>query len=174
VAREGRDDRGGDRAALRRPPRALARLGVAASLFLLPAGCGLPRDAEGTLDRVRREGVLRAGASHHPPYVVAQDGRPTGPEPARVEAFARRHGARVEWRVAAQTRLADLLREGEIDVAVSGFLDGSPFSKEVAFTRPWDPGGHVIAARPGENALLLALDRFLASEESRTLDGGAP
>jgi hypothetical protein len=86
----------------------------------------------------------------------------TGTQATALEAFARGRGARVEWTVVTEALLVDALESGEIDVAVAGFLEDSPWKDRVGFTRAWG-SDRVIAVRAGENALLLALDRFLAS-----------
>jgi DNA-binding IclR family transcriptional regulator len=69
----------------------LSALASAALLALAAAGCDLPRDAEGTLDRVRG-GTLRVGVVNHPPWVVDSGGAVGGVESALVTQLARELG----------------------------------------------------------------------------------
>lgn len=150
---------------------------VAVAVVLLGlAGCagGFPVDTEDSLQRIRTEGVLRAGASYHPPQVLAPDAPdadPTGTEIDLVAAYADSLDVRVEWTTGSEATLVEALHEGELDLAVAGFEATSPWSAEVALTRPYatdtDPQGRtvdrVLATRAGENALLVDLERWLDS-----------
>jgi polar amino acid transport system substrate-binding protein len=165
----------------------------AALLVPLLAGCGLeiPTDPEGTLDRVSG-GTLRAGISHNPPWTETGTGpTSTGPEPAGtgttpagtgiapggteaelVRAFAAEHNARIEWVSGGESNLVRQLERGELDLVVGGLTKDSPWSKHAALTRPYletsnaqgDREQHVMAARMGENAFLVELERFLSEE----------
>lgn len=147
-----------------------------AAVLLALTGCAgsFPVDTEDSLQRIRTEKVLRAGASHHPPQVVRPEGPgadPTGTEVDLVTAYAERLGARVEWTTGSEATLVEALHEGELDIAVAGFEATSPWSADVALTRPYatDTGrqgrtvDRVLATRAGENALLVDLERWLDS-----------
>lgn len=135
-------------------------------------GCGgaFPADPDGTLDSIRSSGVLRAGASHHPPQVVqsAPETDPEGTEVDLLEAYARHLGARVEWTVASETALMEKLDEGEVDLVVGGLRDDSVWSAQAGLTRAYTqeraPDGttlnRVIATPMGENALMNDLERW--------------
>jgi polar amino acid transport system substrate-binding protein len=138
---------------------------------MLVLACGIPRDSEGTTERVRG-GVLRAGAVIDPPWVVDSGGVPAGIEPAIVSRLAQRLGARVQWRVGTESELLRALHERELDVVVGGLADDTPWKQQIALTLPYHtdtaPGTqhvehHVLAAAPGENRWLMELDR--ASKE---------
>ena len=143
---------------------------------LLATGCGagIPRDVEGTLDRVRSDGVLKAGASPSPGWVVIDGGgRPAGREPALVEGFARHLDVEVEWTVAGEEHVVGLLEDGELDLAVGGVTDKNPWVAKVALTRPYaevsvegTTEAHVMMVRMGENALQSELERWLDEEAS--------
>ena len=69
----------------------LRRLLVLVAAAVLLAGCGtsllpddFPADPDGTLDRIRADGVVRAGASPRPGWVEVGDDAPTGREPRLV------------------------------------------------------------------------------------------
>jgi len=52
---------------------------LAAVALMAVAGCGIPRDPESTLDRVRG-GALRAGITASEPWTTLEGGRPGGVE----------------------------------------------------------------------------------------------
>lgn len=152
-------------------PRAMV---VSAVLSSALAACSLPAipaDPDGTLDRVRADGLLRAGASANPPRVVVTPSNeaPVGPEVDLVEGFADDLGVRVEWTVGGESELVGHLEDGAVDVVVSGLLEDSPWEQRVTLTRPYAgesaPDGterrYVMATPLGENALLAALERYL-------------
>jgi ABC-type amino acid transport substrate-binding protein len=136
---------------------------------LLVAGmlaCGLPRDSDGTLERVRG-GELRVGVTHHPPYDSVANGTVSGPEPRLVEALARRLGARPSFRLGSDSELLEALARRELDVVIAGLHDDSPWNGRVALTKPYhtDPvtdTRYVLATAAGENAWLVFVERFLA------------
>ena len=127
---------------------------------LMTASCGMPRDPEGSLDRIVRTGVVRAGIAARPPWT--EDGG--GPEADVVNAFAQSLGARVEWRRGSDAELFEALETFELDLAVGGFTDDNPWGPKLGLTRPYVKAGgknHVVAVAPGENRLLVAFERVL-------------
>ena len=126
----------------------------------MSAGCGIPRDPDKSLERIAQSAVLRAGITARPPWTT--DGG--GPEAETVEAFARAHGARVEWRRGSESELFEALEKRELDIVVGGFTDDNPWGPKLGLTRPYAESGkkrHVIAVAPGENRLLLEFERLL-------------
>ncbi|TGN62815.1 transporter substrate-binding domain-containing protein [Nocardioides eburneiflavus] len=151
--------------------RRLLLLVVAAVLL---GGCGsllpddFPTDPDGTLDRVREDGVVRVAASPRPGWVEVGGGEPTGREPELVAAFAESLGADVEWTVTGEEDLVRLLEEGKVDLAVGGFTDKNAWVDKVGLTRPYvevDVAGtteaHVMMVPTGENAWMSRLERWL-------------
>jgi ABC-type amino acid transport substrate-binding protein len=139
-----------------------------ACLIALGGGCGLPRDANGTLDRVRG-GALRVGVGEHPPWVVATGSEPSGIEPELVKRLAKELGARPIYRRASESELLEALDRGQLDLVVGGLRDDSPWRGRVALTRPYyteesTGEAHVFALASGENGWLVHLERFLARE----------
>jgi polar amino acid transport system substrate-binding protein len=136
------------------------------------AGCGLPRDVEGTLDRVR-DGVLRAGVTDNPPWTVARGDAPAGAEVELVERLAAGLGARVEWRTGSESVLVAALGSRELDVVVGGREEQAPWSGQAARTRPY-ADRRVWALPLGENAWQVEVERFLSAlpdgEVDRLLD----
>lgn len=153
--------------------RTVARAVVVALMTIVLSGCGIPADPEGTLDRVT-DGTLRVGVSHNPPWTeTAASGDPAGAEVRLVEQFAESLGADVEWTELSEARLIAALERGELDLVVAGLVEDTPWTDAAAITRPYtearDAEGrtqrHVMAARMGENAFLVQLERFLAERE---------
>lgn len=142
------------------------------ALILVVAGCGtsFPEDTDGSLDRITG-GALRVGVSENPPWTeVADDGGVTGREVDLVAAFAREQDATLEWTPGAESELITAMARGDLDVVVGGLTSDSPWEKEVALTRPYavevtpegDTEQMVMATPLGENALLVALETYLA------------
>lgn len=147
-------------------PLRLPRAPCAAALLLacVALACGLPRDSEGTLERVRG-GTLRVGAIHAPPWVTVEhrDSDPRGREIELVRGLADALGARVEFTVGGETALFERLGEFRLDLVVGGLDDDSPYAEQVGFIRPYvEAGGkgHVVAGPPGENAWLRVVEAY--------------
>ncbi|MFL0580204.1 substrate-binding periplasmic protein [Dietzia sp. 179-F 9C3 NHS] len=149
--------------------RGVAALALGAALV---AGCSgpFPRDVDGSLERISG-GTLRVGVSENPPWTqVSDDGEVTGREADLVTGFARSEGARVEWTPGAESELVTAMTRGDLDVLIGGLTADSPWEQEVAITRHYaeevTPDGDteklVMATPLGENALLVALETYLA------------
>jgi polar amino acid transport system substrate-binding protein len=151
------------------PRLSIARAIRACCCLAALSSCGLPRDADHTLDRVRR-GELRVGVSEHPPWTTFRDDRVDGIEPRLVADLARGLGARPVWRRGAESELLEALGRRELDIVVGGLTDASPWKGQVALTRPHFTDtlagrAHVFAVSPGENAFLVHVERFLEPRE---------
>lgn len=139
-----------------------------ASALLVCGACGdLPRDPNDSLEDARG-GVLRVGVSASPPWVTETD--PVGGrEAALVRSFAASIGARVEWVWGGAEENLARLEHGELHIVAAGLTGDSPWNGRVALTRPHARTGrgaanaHVLATAPGENALLVALERHIRS-----------
>jgi ABC-type amino acid transport substrate-binding protein len=144
------------------PLRALLIVATAVS-------CGLPRDAEGTLERVRH-GVLRVGITDHPPWDSIRAGVVGGIEPRLLDTLARRLNARASFRVGSESELLEALAAHELDIVAAGLHDDTPWNGRVALTRPYHSDTltgkrYVLATPPGENAWLVHVERFLLERE---------
>lgn len=130
---------------------------------LAAAACGMPRDPEESLDRIRQTGVVRAGFTVREPWVTGDGaGGAAGPEAEIVSRFAGSLGARVEWRQGSESELFEALERFELDVVVGGLTADNAAAASLALTRGYvehDEKPHVIASPPGENRLLAALER---------------
>ncbi len=152
-------------------PRLLSRMAAvaaAAAVAVVLAGCGLqiPVDPDGTLDRIDG-GELRAGASPAGRLVEVSKGDVEGPLADLVEDFAHERGAHVTWVIGSEELLVDAIEAGELDVAIGGMTDATPWSERVSVTRgypgiPGADGAPVVVLLPlGENALQVALEAYL-------------
>jgi polar amino acid transport system substrate-binding protein len=160
----------------------LPRMAVTVLVAALLAACGVvpthfPADPEGTLDRIRSEAVLRAGAAPNPGWVELEDAgnEPTGHEPELVEEFAASLDAEVEWTVGTEEHLVSLLESGDLDLVVGGLTDQNPWVQKAGLTRPYaektvdgTTEAHVMMVPMGENALQSELERWL------DVHGGTP
>ena len=138
-----------------------------AGSVILSGGCdSVPADPNGTLANIR-SGTLSVGLSVRRPWTGSTRQYVDGVECRLLEQWADENEVPIEWRVLTETELVNALKRGEIQVAVAGFKDDSPWSKEVAMTQPYfedEEGRHVMLLPQGENRWLLELDRFLARQ----------
>ncbi len=154
------------------------RWALVLGFMLCLAGCNMPRDPEGSFERIQG-GVLRAGITANQPWTsvageTSTDSEPPDPEPASfqptgievelLQQFAREIDARIEWTHGSESELFDGLERGSLDVVIGGLKDDTPWSSKVALTQPYlalQGDKHVMAVRQGENRWLLELDKFL-------------
>ncbi|MEU8660404.1 transporter substrate-binding domain-containing protein [Actinoplanes philippinensis] len=111
------------------------------------AGCGWPKDADGTLADVRG-GVLRVGVTANPPW-VRLDGEPSGAEVELVGRLADRLGATVEWYPGSESSLMAALRDRVLDVVVGGLDTNVPWIEQAALTRPYVTTRTLVAVPEG-------------------------
>jgi hypothetical protein len=129
-------------------------------IVLALTGCtSLPRDPDGTLERVRAEGKVRVGVMTTPEASF-------GAAPAAfVERVARATGAKPEIRQGASEPLLLDLEGGRLDLVLGAVAPDSPWASEVAMLRPIaerTDGNHILLtpiAKNGENAWIMLLDR---------------
>ncbi len=117
---------------------------LALLVAVVAAGCGIPRDPESTLDRVR-EGTLRAGITASEPWTTLEDGRPGGVEVRLVERFAEELGTRVEWVDGSEAELIRALEVRELDLVVGGLTADTPWQSKAAITRSYATTRVVVA-----------------------------
>jgi ABC-type amino acid transport substrate-binding protein len=140
---------------------------AAAALLLMPlmVSCGLPRDPEGTSERIGSTHALRVGVSDNPPWASMSGAEPQGIEPELVRRFAASIGAKPEWTRGSETTLVKSLKQHDLDLVIGGFEKRTQWSSTAGITQPFardsDGKQHVMLAAPGENRFILALDRFL-------------
>lgn len=146
-------------------------------VLLMLTACDLPRDSDGSLARARG-GVLRVGVTDHPPWDSVTATAVGGLEPAIIASFASEIGATPTWRRGTESELLGALERRELDIVAVGLTESSPWAGRVALTRPYRSDqhgdGHVLALAPGENALLVQVERFLVAHEAGKPPVSAP
>lgn len=138
--------------------------------LFVAVGCGLPKDADGALDRIRN-GTLRVGIAENPPWVVVNGAEVSGIEPQLVADIARHLHSQVKNVHGSETLLLEGLHRRELDVVIGGFTADSPWKRDVALTKPYhedrNQRQHVLALPPGENAWLMEVEKFLHDNEAK-------
>lgn len=139
-------------------------LAIAAAL----AGCtAIPADVDGTLDKAR-DGQIRVGITHNPPWTDTTDpSDPAGVEVRLVEEFAETLDATVVWTVDSEANLAERLHDHASTWPSAG-SPTTPLGREGGDDRPIrrrDDRGRDEEARDahrsGENRFLTTLETFL-------------
>lgn len=145
------------------------------ALLVLPGCERWPADPRDSLSAAEERGTLRVGVIANPPWVDLSDpAAPTGLEIDLVSAFAAQLGMEVEWQHAGVEQQVEAIRNLELDVLAGGFSAANPWKAEVGqtfvyFSEPHPDGAlgdHVLLTAPGENALLMALERFLFTRQN--------
>lgn len=124
------------------------------------AGCDrLPRDPDGTLDRVRAERIFRVG-------LIASGDSPVGAERQRayLARVARTTGATPRLKEGASEPLLIELEEGKLDLVIGPLSPESPWVSRVALLEPigeTKAPQHLALtpiARNGENRWIMLLE----------------
>ena len=117
---------------------------------LLSCSCGMPRDPEGTSERIASTHELRVGVSDNPPWRKATHPVPQGIEPDLIRQFAARNGARVLWTRGSETPLVQSLERHELDLVVGGFDKKTHWSTTAGAPLPFgkDAGGRSTSSSP--------------------------
>lgn len=156
-----------------------ARLLGVVSLLILTSACDpFPADPRDSLSAALERGALRVGVLANPPWVELSDpGTPAGLEVDLITDYAEQLGIDVDWHTAGVEQQIEALTHYQLDVVIGGFSAANPWHAEVGqtFTYFNEPsaggarGKHVILTAPGENALLMSLERFLFSRQDPRL-----
>ena len=112
------------------------------------ASCGVPRDPEGTLERVRG-GEMRVGVSSSDPWATWPGDEPSGVEVGLVEDFASDIDSEVVWVEGSEAEVIEALEVGELDLVIGGLTSTSPWSKVAALTHPYITTKVVVAVPDG-------------------------
>src|SRR5437763_7547822 len=97
-----------------------------ALMIAVCAACGLPRDSDGTLDRIRG-GTMRVGVVVDTPWTTDSAGVAGGVEGGLVQSLARELNARVHWIPRQQGELLTALQHRELDLVIGVLSATSPW-----------------------------------------------
>lgn len=107
------------------------------SLCFVAVACGIPRDPEGTLERVTG-GTMRVGVTAAEPWVVLEGDEAVGGVEVRlIEEFAAEIDAAIEWTAGSEEEILSAIELRELDLAIGGFGSTSPWASKVTFTHPY-------------------------------------
>ncbi|MFA5677367.1 MAG: transporter substrate-binding domain-containing protein [Pseudomonas sp.] len=156
-------------------PRSAAASLAGLLVLLLLCGCNRwPEDPRNSLSAAEQRGTLRVGVIASPPWVELSDpAAPGGLEAELVSEFAAQSGMQVEWQHQGIEHQVEALKNVELDLLIGGFSTANPWKAEVGQTfvyfrehgQTGSLGEHVLLTAPGENALLMSLERFLFSRQ---------
>jgi polar amino acid transport system substrate-binding protein len=121
-------------------------------LPLLVAACDLPKDPEGTTERVLSTHVLRVGVTENPPWVRFRGEEVEGIEPDLIRAFAGELGAQVQWVRNGETPLLEALEKRELDIVAGGITSSSPWSSQLGMTQTYLRAKKLVAVPAGSAA----------------------
>jgi polar amino acid transport system substrate-binding protein len=141
-------------------------------VVLVSAGCDIPHDPRGTLDRVQN-GTMRVGVVDHDPWSRVEGGRAYGVEVELLEDFAEELGAEASFIPGTTPELLEAAKQGEVDVLIGGFTSNSPGvseGKEAGVTSPYLTTRFVVGVPPGRLAFDDPSGRKIAVER---IDGTA-
>lgn len=125
----------------------MSRLRASAALvvLVLATACSdLPKDPEGTLDRIEG-GTMRVGITDSEPWALFDGSEATGVEPRILEMFAEELGAEIEWVQGVEADLMGALEYREIDAVIGGLTSTNPWSGKVSFSHPYITTSVVVA-----------------------------
>lgn len=132
--------------------------------ILLAGGCNLPKDPEGTAQRVQG-GTLRVGVLGDELGEVDQ---------IAIETVAAAFDAEVDYRYGPAHALIASLESGDIELIAGDIPADTPFQHDVGLTRPFGSvviGGEqkdrVLALRMGENGFLTRVEHALPEKRGR-------
>ncbi len=136
--------------------------------FLLLHCHPYPRDPEKTLENVSHHELL-VGYSVNPPWVIETSDSLQGVEVALMQEFAQRLHAEIRWIPGTENELFKDLADRKLHMVIAGLTRDTPWKKEkIGITRTYYKTGkeeYVMAILQGENAFLVALEKFLLTKE---------
>jgi membrane-bound lytic murein transglycosylase MltF len=129
-----------------------------------------PKDPNNTLNKVTN-GTMVVGFSQNRPWVIKTTGEPEGIEPELIKSFALSLRAKIIWESGSEELLFKKIENNKIHVIIGGVTVKTPWkTRMIGFTKPCATKGnekHVMAVQEGENAFLMALEKFLYKNNSK-------
>lgn len=109
---------------------------LALTALCLTAACSrYPADMRGSLDEAEAE-ALQVGVSDAPPWIVWNEGEPTGVEAELIRAFAEAEGFEINWIHGTEDTLLHALEAGDLHIVAAGLVKSTPWKKHVTLSGP--------------------------------------
>ena len=130
------------------------RLGVTLSIAGLCLGIQfacvtVPRDPEGTLNRVLRTHTIRIGVVEDPPWIVRTTGEPAGIAVNIAREFAQSVSATPQWFWGGQGEMMKALKTFNLDMVIADVDAKTPWSKDIGVSQPYVMERFVIGVPSG-------------------------
>lgn len=132
----------------------MIRASLLAAALSIAACDSMPSDPDGTLERIRREGVFKVGLIES--HAAPDSGH------ALLGRLSRATGARPAVERGSAESLLTKLEEGSLDLVLGEFAEKSPWAAKVTLSEPIEshgPTSLAAAARNGENAWIGLVHR---------------
>ncbi|MCZ4319765.1 transporter substrate-binding domain-containing protein [Aequorivita viscosa] len=125
------------------------------SIFL---SCDFPKDPSNTYNDARANG-MKVGVVNNPPFTNTTKDTVSGREVQIIAAFAKQNNIAIEYVVASETNLINLLKNRKIQIVIGGFTKKTVWKKHAGLTAAYD-GTHVFLIPKGENRLVFELETY--------------
>jgi ABC-type amino acid transport substrate-binding protein len=111
------------------------------------------------LPQALERGALRVGVTENSPWVRRDSsGRPAGVEPQLIEDFAKEIGVDLRWQWGSAETHFEALERFELDLAIGGLTQSSPWTRRVGFTFPYYISPFHVGAPSGHSGSELSAD----------------
>lgn len=136
------------------------------TLLLLPLSCS--KKKETTLERVKREGIVRIGIANDIPYAyVDSNGRVTGEAPEIARRILANMGIQqIEGVYTEFGSLIDSLNAGRFDIIAAGMFITPDRCQTIAFSEPTYGVGQAFLVKTGNPKNLHSYEDLLNNSES--------
>lgn len=134
------------------------------AILLTALACNQPSDPKNTLNDVRHRGILKAGVSYNPPFVVTSPHDTTGIDIDLLNDIANDLEVKLQLVYGSETEITHRLEETKIDIAAAGFLNKTLFKKKMGLTNWYlqrHDSSYVLGIPKGENAWVMYLEKFI-------------
>lgn len=108
--------------------------------FTFTLACSsLPRDQEGTWNRIQHDRRIRVGLVENPPWVIRTTGEPAGTEVELVKRLASSYSVTPEWFWGGEQTHMEALHRYQLDLVIGGIDATTPWAKtqQVGISKPY-------------------------------------
>ncbi len=142
-------------------------------------GCDLPRDPQGTYQRLQG-GTLRVGVINNSPWARLDHDEARGVEPQLVRQLAKALDAHVQWIGGSEQDLMGALEHNQLDLVVGGLTHETPWRDKVGLTLAYITTDVDVGAQENHTTIKSLRDQRVAVPEGSALaamvkaQGGTP